>query len=191
MTRTITTVTTSVTTLDAYRDDTDLRTWLADTMATHDLRWLLAYADDAVIWGERRDGALATSDQVFAANPPAGTLRPQTLQRVHIFGDHAEVLLRRAEGGWRATLRQDGSGTPSDYFDEGYLLWGTKMGDTRAGFVELIEGARGIRHTPPMIVAPNSAQRGSIRVRHYLDQDPATGLLRVGARRLVALQGAR
>jgi CRISPR-associated protein (TIGR03984 family) len=190
MTREIKQTTSAVTAL-TYHGDDDLRGWFEQQMRANRLRWLLAYADDGVIWGELRDTLLVTSDTAFAVRSPAGTLRTLTLQRAYAFGPDAELLLRRADNDWCASLRRDGAGGEADYYDERYLLWGTDVGATRAGFVELTEGARGIRHTPPALVIPRGNQRGGLLVRHYLTQDSASGLLRVSARRLVDLQGAK
>ncbi|NJL55040.1 hypothetical protein HC928_07500, partial [bacterium] len=75
------------------------------------------------------------------------------------------------------------------YFDEPHLLWGwwlERDDESAAGFFLLREGQRGIQHAPPAFA--KEKQRARLVVRHYLVEDDATGLLYVGASRLVKLE---
>ncbi|GAB4180046.1 MAG: CRISPR-associated protein Csx19 [Roseiflexaceae bacterium] len=185
MTRMINDLTTTVAPLVApsASDLDDLPRWAAAQMQAYGLRWLLAYADDGVIWGELREGTLHTSASINGLPK----LRALTLQRCHMFGLDAELLLRRVQGGWQANLRQDGHGDLVRSYDERLLLWGDVAEPAIGGFLLLREGTRGIMHAPPLAQAPSHNHRAALTVRHYLTTDPETGLQRVSATRLVAL----
>jgi CRISPR-associated protein (TIGR03984 family) len=164
--------------------------WLLATVqrAQLSLRWLLAYTERGVIWGELRDGQLALSSEAFPADKRS--LRPQTLQQVRMFGEDGELLLFRGPGGdWQHCLRIDTSGAATEYFDEDYLLWGYNNEQQspvqQNGFIELREGSEGIVHAPPLATMPSAEKRARLRMRHYLQINPASGLMHVAASRLV------
>jgi len=171
----------------------DLRAWLEEQAAQHKqlgLRWLLAHCHDGVIWGELREGALALSCDLFTER--GLTLRLSTLQQARLFGADGELLLWPGpRGTWQITLRRDEPGDEAHYFDEQHLLWGTRVLDEKKGFLQLAEGVQGIVHTPPITSPPSSAKqneaRARLKVRHYLGEDPTTGMLRVVGGRLVEL----
>mgnify|MGYP000051418742 CR=1 FL=1 len=155
---------------------------LAELARQYRLRWLLAHADDGVIWGEVRDGRLHLSCDVFPSISPP--LRAITLQQVRLFGPEAELLLWKDENGWRARIIQDRSGNDEGY-DETYLLWGTTIEKWQDGFALLREGREGLRHAPPLPENVHLPVR--LRVRHYLAYDP-DGQACVAYSRLVALE---
>ncbi len=155
---------------------TDPRRWLAGRMPAG-MPWLLAHADDGVIWGKREaDGTLRLAGDVFqdAAIYPAVAvkLRAETLQQVRVFGPAGELLVWRTEDGFRGRLVQDGPEPPEDALpDEEHLLWG--MGrppePPRKGFTRLVEGQQGLVHAPPVEV--REGQRPRLVVRHYVNYD--------------------
>jgi len=153
------------------------RGWLAGRMS--DGRpWLLAHADDGVIWGKRqKDGSLTLSGEVF--NDPdrfpsiAVDLDAETLQQARIFGPEGELLIWRGDDGFYWRSIDDGPEPPDDAIEEWHLLWG--MGERIAaqdGFSLLQEGQRGQRHAPPLDIdsVPN-ADRPALKVRHYIAYD--------------------
>jgi CRISPR-associated protein (TIGR03984 family) len=154
---------------------TDPRQWLA-SYAREDMPWLLAHADDGVIWGQREgDGTLSLSSDAFAdpnRHPAiAVPLRAQTLQQVRVFGPGGELLVWRTQNGFAARLIEDGPQPPPDALpDEGYLLWSLGgIVETREGFTLLQEGQQGLRHALP--ITPPIRSRPALVVRHYLDYD--------------------
>jgi CRISPR-associated protein (TIGR03984 family) len=169
--------------------DEDLAPWLEAQAREHGLTTLLVYADDGVIWGLIRNDKLITARDVFGEKmSPSPPLRMETLQQARLFGPAAEVLLWRAQGGWRARLVQDGAGGAGTYYDEIQILWGNQREDARDGFTLVNDGRQGLRHAPP-VNAPRDAFADDhhplrLRVRHYLATDPETGLLRVALSRL-------
>lgn len=163
----------------------DLGAWLAECGQRYELRWLLAHADNGVIWGERRGKALRLSSDIFG--PAELRLDRLVLQQARLFGEGGELRLWQGLGGLSAFLRCDGEGAEAEWLDESYLLWGNLSGETRDGFTELLEGRQGIRHAPPLSFAPSDQRRASLRVRHYLAPDD-NGVLRIVDGRLVALE---
>lgn len=163
--------------------ETELRPWLTAQARTFHLNWMLAHADDGVIWGEIRDDGLHLSSDAFPdISPP---LRAVTLQQARLLGRTAELLLWRDGAGWRARVIQDGTGENGEYYDESHLLWGDRAEDHKDGFLLLRQGNEGLRHAPPLPQdAPLPAR---LRVRHYLAYDP-DGQAYIAFSRLVALQ---
>jgi CRISPR-associated protein (TIGR03984 family) len=164
----------------------DLRTWIAEQAQEQGLRWLLAYTDSGVIWGELRAGTLHLSSDAYPRTSLA--LQPATLQQAHIFGEAGELLLWRGPNEqWRTTLRRDGAGEVSRYFDEDYCLWGSSAERAASnGFRELREGSQGIVHAPPLERLPTEKKRARLAMRHYLAHDE-TGVVRIVASRMLKL----
>ncbi len=162
--------------------ETDPALALGKLAKEYHLHWLLAHADDGVIWGEfRADGLHLSSDVFPQVSPP---LRVKTLQQARLFGQDAELLLWKNGAEWRATLAQDGQGENAEYYNESHLLWGTAVEDSRDGFVLLVEGREGLRHAPPL--PSNSRLPALLQVRHYLNYDP-DGQAYIALSRLVGI----
>lgn len=139
---------------------------LSEQAKLYSLRWLLAHADDGVIWGELRDDKLHLSCDAFPdVSPP---LRIETLQQVHLFGHLTELLMWRDESSWGARLIQDNTGELHQYYDEAHLLWGTDVDLKKDGFILLRQGKEGLRHAPPLASADS---RPRLNVRHYIAYD--------------------
>ncbi len=170
----------------------DVKDWLQSQAVTYKLKWLLAHADDGVIWGKVENGQLLTSDTVAAqVSPP---LRTETLQQARLFAEHAELLLwRDGDNQWHARLiRQPADGeTPTftEAIDEPQMLWGTH-GEYRNGFTLLRDGAQGLRHAVPMelpLGQNHETKAPCLWVRHYLQEDE-NGFTRIVASRLFDLK---
>jgi CRISPR-associated protein (TIGR03984 family) len=155
---------------------------LAELARAYDLRWLLAHADDGVIWGElRADGLHLSGDAFPQISPP---LRTATLQQARLFGPQAELLLWEDGADWCARLMRDGTGEDGEYYDETHLLWGNEAEQQQDGFVLLREGKEGLRHAPPLSQATPLPVR--LQVRHYLVYD-SDGQAYIAYSRLVAI----
>ena len=100
----------------------DIQTWLEQQADTYNLRWLLAHADDGVIWGEVRDDDLHLSNSLFEPE-----LRVTTLQMARLFGEAGELYLWKSNNNWSARLVLEGDGDTKQYYDETQLLWGTHV----------------------------------------------------------------
>jgi len=161
----------------------DVRDWLTRCMS-QDMPWLLAHADDGVIWGRRQsDGSLLLSSDVFnvVSRYPAiaVALRPETLQQVRIFGQAGEMLIWRDEERFHGRSIMDGDVQTEETWQEHHMLWGT-LDEQRKGFSLLKEGQQGPQHAIPIEVS--GVQRAALTVRHYIQSDECA---RVGLSRLV------
>lgn len=169
-----------------YKPDQDVRRWLeaqvGDAAGTF---YLLAHADDGVIWGRVEKGALTTAHDM-GFGPP---LRMETLQSARLFSDAREVFVwRDGEGDFHARAIIDDEGEPVEFFDEDQILWGNRFEQADGGFSLMSDGAQGLRHAVPIAVAPPNGKQRPLRltVRHYLSEDDS-GLVRVAYSRLVTL----
>ncbi len=172
----------------------DLRGWLQENAGEHNLAYLLAHADDGVIWGAvQSDGTLKTSDEAAQGNATAlaicPPLRSMTLQQARLFGKDAELLLwRDGDNVFRARLivevKDDGPADWKEAYDEPQLLWGTQGVALQEGFTLLEDGAQGLRHAVPL-TPDMTKQRVRLIVRHYLANED---FARVAVSRMVAIE---
>lgn len=184
----------------------DASDWLQQKASEHGLKFLLAHADDGLIWGKLKDNQLITSrdvlqqvasnDEINAALEVCPPLRLTTLQQARLFSEQAELFLwRDGDGVWQARTIKDAQDENLDweeYFDEPQLLWGTHGYPLPEGFTLLRDGSQGLRHALPLplelsehgrVLGENGqSKRVRLTVRHYLNRD---GFARVVASRLV------
>jgi len=178
--------------LDATFEDS-LADWLVSQAQDHSLITMLAHADDGVIWGRVEQGQLITSRDAFPDQDVSSVLRSLTLRQLRLFGPNAELLLWRADGGWRSRLIVDGVGEMVGFFDEWQILWGTRREAVRDGFTLVADGALGHNHAPPveigedLFASDENRRPVRLQVRHYLETNPDSGLLRVALSRLVGV----
>src|SRR5947209_17352687 len=71
--------------------------WLSQQMQLHELKYLLAHADDGVIRGRLDSDGLITSRVVAPEYSPP--LRTETLQTARVFAPTGELLIWRDEAG--------------------------------------------------------------------------------------------
>ncbi|MBD2139030.1 hypothetical protein H6F32_15955 [Anabaena sp. FACHB-1237] len=92
-------------------DDFDLKVWLETQAEDHQLKYLLAHADDGVIWGkfQHGNGKLITTTEPIKLFPECDfpLFREETLQQCRIFGDNSEVIIWKTDEGFKARLIQD------------------------------------------------------------------------------------
>jgi len=163
---------------------TDPRAWLTMQMSV-DMPYLLAHADDGVIWGKLQpDGTLKLSGEVFAEVDVK--LRIVTLQQARVFGPGGELLVWRTDVGFAARQTSDGAASSYDTLpDERHLLWRQGAVVTREGFTLMQEGEQGQRHAPPVV--PVKGRRPALIVRQYVAYDDQ-GQAYVSMSRLVDLE---
>lgn len=137
----------------------EFHSWLREQATSYQLKYLLAHANDGVIWGRFDNGRLTTAEQVFYPcdfNVYFPKLRLLTLQQCRIFGEKAEVLLWQTGRGWKARLihylntwelkeeRDVGSGKYKcfkipgrdrdlELIEESQILWGTQKETGKRG----------------------------------------------------------
>lgn len=172
----------------------DVAGWLTARAKQHDLVWLLAHADDGVIWGKMEGEKLVTSGQAYPAKCVA--LRAETLWQARLFGEQGELLLWRDDDArWHARLIQDGTTAPEgavlykEHADEKQILWGTRPDADVApakGFTLVADGAQGLHHAPPVPLSREYKIEDRplrLQVRHYIAED-SEGFARIAASRL-------
>ena len=154
--------------------------------------FLLAFADDGVIWGRVEDGTLPLSSQAFPQISPP--LRRSTIQHLHIFNQNqGEIRLWRDKNTLRAVHITDHPASNPDAMDESYILWGTRAVATKDGFTLVEEGLRGFRHAVPIQIDSPYFKNGHplrLEVRHYLAYDE-TGSATIALTRLLTVKGVK
>jgi len=162
--------------------------------------WLLAHADDGVIWGKVENGVLMTARDAAqgtaherTVNDICPPLREVTLHMARLFNEYGEVLVWRDgnTGEWRARMIYAASDAPQPTFkealDEHHLLWGNQATAITAAFTLLNDSGQGLRHVVPVAVDA-SALPLRLRVRHLISEEDDTGFARIAASRLVTLE---
>ncbi len=161
---------------------------------------LLAHADDGVIWGrgkaggiDQAPGSLVTPDFERTA------LRPVPLQQARLFDANQEIFLWRVgEGAWRARTVTDDGADEKEWrtTDETQVLWGTRVEANADNFCCVADGVEGLYHTPPLDLPKETwgkqdqgqqERRLRLLVRHYLEEDEATGWQQISMSRLAGV----
>ena len=145
---------------------TDPAAWFVG-QARDGMAILLAHADDGVIWGEVRDGALVLAGSAFPR--VAVLLRASTLQQARLFGPTGELRVWRDEkNGFCGVLIRDEES--DEVIAEEQWLWGTRDSEPREKFTLLREGSQGMLHAPPLDELRHN-ERAVLKVRHYITAD--------------------
>ncbi|KYC35610.1 CRISPR-associated protein [Scytonema hofmannii PCC 7110] len=169
--------------------DFNLQNWLEEQGNTYKLKYLLAHAEDGVIWGKFQDGNLITADSVFSEFVK---LRLSTLQQCRIFGEDSELMFWQTDEGFKARLVEDKHMHQEEYIREYQILWGTHgQKQESEGFTLLWHGKQGLRHAVPFTdieLEKDGKLKNLVRlqVKHYIDYDDA-GVARIFLSRLVNL----
>lgn len=185
MTRQIESTLTTLTSMQPPDRGQNVRTWLESQVAgSTDTFYLLAHADDGVIWGRVEHGTLITAPETDFS--PA--LRLETLQSARLFNQIGEVLLwRDGEGVLCARTIVEGGGNSTEYFDENQILWGNQLEVHDEIFTQVSDGVQGFRHIVPLTGFRAEGKRPlRLTIRHYLAEDNC-GFVRVAYSRLVRL----
>ncbi len=168
----------------------NLNQWLIEH--SEKCQYLLAHADDGVIWGrfDKKDGKtiLVTSHEAFSNQLPA--LNISTLQQCRIFGPKAETMVWRDDAGWHARNITDKQSDDEQALDEEQMLWGTGGETSDNGFTLTHDGSEGLQHAVPIVIPTEKFNpRKMVRplrltVRHYITYDEY-GMARIYLSRLV------
>jgi len=177
----------------AFAVNDEFLSWIMAQAGKSDA-YLLAHADDGVIWGRIGNNASggkqlflsrdAVADRKDADHFPS--LSIATLQTMRLFSESFEVLLWKATEGWKARriehANSESEATWAESFDEDQMLWGDKFETVSNGFTLLEHGQEGLRHIVPVRCSPETEHPLKLRVRHYLNNK---GMARIVASRLV------
>ena len=170
----------------APKSDQEVVDWLSKETSA-ERPFLLAFADDGVIWGK-------WVDELKLAPPEFGgmltELRAKTLQQAFVFGEQDEVRLFRDVGGnWSACRITDEKG--QDALDEIHILWGDRIIKTEKGFVHLQDAVQqGLDQLIPLDLTKAEIDKGTVprlHIRHFVQYDEETGEARIFLSRLVKL----
>jgi CRISPR-associated protein (TIGR03984 family) len=156
-----------------------------------DRPWLLAHADDGVIWGKlSKNGRLVTSNGLNSQVSPK--LRWETLQQAFVFGSRDEVRLWREGAGWQARRIIDLAAErgDQDVIEESQVLWGTRVvaADSENEFTHVLEERQeGMEHIVPLLVTKEHLQQRRLKLllRHFIEYSPRTGEARIAVSKLV------
>jgi CRISPR-associated protein (TIGR03984 family) len=163
-----------------------------DPSAAPETTWLLAYCDDGVIWGVRRQSGWRLSSSVFPdVSPPLVRAR---IQELRLFGRDRELLLWRTDDGLRGRWLTDAIHDDADSVlspkDEIILLLGNRsVGPSQDGFT-LVAEASGSCQAVPLVCNDSEFREGRnwplrLRLRHFFASDPDSGVVRISATRFV------
>ncbi|MCF3583351.1 CRISPR-associated protein Csx19 [Planktothrix agardhii 1811] len=175
-----------------FKNDDELHSWLesqAPSVSTQ-TPYLLAHADDGVIWGRFDKGKLTIANEVFTESS-FPTLRLCTLQQCRVFGQQGEVLLWKYGKNWKWRFLDNFlDNTEKDkIIIEPQILWGTH-GERRGNFTLLWDGSQGLKHAVPFgIVTVGDRQldqRVRLIVHHYINYNEE-GVAYINRSRLVDL----
>lgn len=193
--------------IPAPESDAEVEKWLTAQM-DEERQFLLAHADDGVIWGKWVNGALRTSHEIAPDISPQ--LRGKTLQQAFVFGPKSEIRLFRDElGEWTVREITDPAST-NDYIIEWQILWGDTVVKGEAPekdkkvdpvlqkeFTHVrYKKQQGLDQILPLEISPDqlnnlaeqpSGTRPRLRVHHFIEYDDCTGEGRIGLSRLVVL----
>lgn len=161
------------------------------------LRWALAHCDSGVTWGyyEEEGRIWRLGNQVAPeVSPP---IQRETLQELRIFGEPGEVLIWRAGTERRGRVlrgsddlaAQNDESNPLRPSDECRMLRGDRVERNCSHRFTWIADRAGAEQVIPETITDDQLRerRVGLRVRHYYEQDPNTGAVRIAVTRLVAL----
>jgi CRISPR-associated protein (TIGR03984 family) len=158
-------------------------------VAGSELLWLLAFSDTGVTWGRIESGVWKLSAAAFPGISPE--LLEIGLHELRLFGRHAELRLWRNGRGFTGRRIEDRSEpeahpavTPRE---DRWVLAGDRSAAVQGGFA-LVTGRAGRRQALPLVVPEGEIARTlpwRLEVRHYFEQSPETGAVRVALTRLL------
>jgi len=178
-----------------------LQDWLKQRVKNYHLHYLLAHAEDGVIWGrfDTNSGSVITAREVFP-ECKFPELRLNTLQQCRVFGKAGEVLLWKTNGKWRSRLILETKVSELmakkqiGLIPESHLLWGTQGKENpECGFTLLSDGSQGLKHAVPMTGINFDKDDKKLKrpvkleVHHYFCYD-SDGVARIFLSRLVDLK---
>jgi CRISPR-associated protein (TIGR03984 family) len=162
-------------------------------------RWLLAHSDSGVTWGVNREGHWALSIGRFAGVSPltAAAAFGERLQQLRLFSPIQELLIWRTDGGPLGRVLADSTTAADAVFrplDGEQVLIGDRLLAGPVDGFTLVGDATGSRHAVPVSGLTNESFRDGARnpywplrlkLRQYLEQDSASGAVRIAAARLI------
>lgn len=156
------------------------------------VNWLLAYCHDGVTWG-RLEGekSWCLSSMFFPDLSPC--ISDSNLLEIRIFGPESEFLIWRTgdefSGRGLIDIQEKENVVPFQPDDEIRIMLGDRMLELPKGGFTRVGINRGMEHAVPLECMENDFVGGiwplRLKMRHYFEEDPETGALRVAASRFV------
>lgn len=159
--------------------------WLARKAAEHDLKTMLAFAENGVLWGRVESGTLRLASSAFPEYQRSFNLAH--LHELRLFGEQAELhLWKNSDSTFKFRIFEEGNFN-GETMEQTYLLWGNGLAqpDPKDGFTLMAEGRQNFYHVPPL--ADGAGTHAGLRIRHYFEQDD-DGQARICFSRLVKLE---
>jgi len=163
----------------------DLRSWLTRVWP-FGAAWLLARADDGVIWGMIANGELRVG-----GDERPGEVRPlrrETVQDLKVFSPEGELRLWRRDAELRAALVTTADAPPGQHFvtaeDRSFPLLGSPDNGQQPGSFSRYRGGAGQQHFVPVFDLPPLWLDARF---YYAATD--SGVLRMFEYRLLSLSG--
>lgn len=155
------------------------------------LKWALAHCDDGVTWG-RWDAAEGRWLLASGVKPDVSP-RPARgrLQQLRLFGPEAEVFIWRDGEELLGRVLKDADALPAEDplrpSKENRILLGDHVLESLPNGFTHVGDRAGQHQVLPLAVGDEQLQtrRARLSVRHYWQQDPESGAVRVAATRLV------
>ena len=161
------------------------------------MKYLLAHAEDGVIWGyfnSEGDLVTPTEPELLFQKYDFPVFKYETLQQCRVFGDNAEIMFWKNDIGFNARIIEDNPDT--EVITEEQILWGTQAEKITNGFTLVSDGSLGLRHAVPLTNFDFNRNQQLYRplrlvVHHYIDFDQTTGLARIYLSRLVSVKSRK
>lgn len=155
--------------------------------------WALVHCDSGVTWGRLDFGEWLLGSAAFPALCPVP--HEEVIQELRIFSEDGELLLWRTDDGLTGRLLEDSDDAALDESvepdEDTRLVMASQVIETRDGF-SLVTDGRGRQQAVPFVMKLGRTRRTlqhwpRLRIRNYFEEDPATGVVRVCATRLVGV----
>ena len=160
-----------------------------------DFSWLLVHCTDGVTWGRLLDGSnrWLLGSAVFPEVSP--TISKTNLLELRLFSEKGEILIWKHDGVLAGRFISDVEGAEDDGhvkpYDEDRILLGDRLLAGPKEEFSLVGSRDGRRHAVPIECSKQDFRNGRwplrLKVRHYFEQAPKTGAVRIAASRLVSI----
>lgn len=153
--------------IDAPKNNDQVVGWITEHLKKH--KFLLAFADDGVIWGKMDGEDLVTSNDIDPNVSPK--LRGKTLQQAFLFDEKEEIRLFRDEifsdenVQWQARLVRDGG----VFINESHILWGDRAYPSQRQFTHVFNA----RQQGLDLIVPIEVEYDQIDPGENLENDQA------------------
>jgi CRISPR-associated protein (TIGR03984 family) len=155
-------------------------------------KWLLLHQEDGVNWGRIDDRKITYSHDFFPMFSPEP--EPSKLLMMRIFDMMGEMKIWSEEKEFRGRVLTDREGSTPDWgkpLNQSFVLLGDRLMKEAEGGFTVISNASGSRQVIPLACEDadfaDEVSPLRLNVRHYFEQSPETGVVRIAASRLVDL----